>query len=240
MLFDLRGRGRRRTVQVIYLGLAILIGAGLVFFGIGGAVGGGLFDAINQNQTADQAAAYKKKIQTAQTEIRADPKNAAAWALLAKSRYQLVGNDTKNVNQATGEFTDQGKAQLASVDAAWQKYLALNPKHPDDAVANLMVNAYGATGLNDPAKAVTAYEVVIAARPPNANLYGNLAILALQAGEQRKAELAENKALALATDKAQKAQLKQQIEQVRQQLAQQAAQQAQQGAQTTTTPALTP
>ena len=34
MLFDLRGRGRRRTVQVIYLSLAILMGGGLVLFGI--------------------------------------------------------------------------------------------------------------------------------------------------------------------------------------------------------------
>ena len=46
MLFDLRGRGRRRTVQVIYLSLAILMGGGLVLFGIGGATSGGLFDAI--------------------------------------------------------------------------------------------------------------------------------------------------------------------------------------------------
>ena len=35
MLFDLRGRGRRRTVQAIYLGLAILLGGGLIFFGVG-------------------------------------------------------------------------------------------------------------------------------------------------------------------------------------------------------------
>ena len=33
MLFDLRGRGRRRTIQVIYLGLAVLMGGGLVLFG---------------------------------------------------------------------------------------------------------------------------------------------------------------------------------------------------------------
>jgi hypothetical protein len=46
MLFDLRGRGRRRTVQVIYLSLAILMGGGLVLFGIGGATSGGLVDAI--------------------------------------------------------------------------------------------------------------------------------------------------------------------------------------------------
>ena len=40
MLFDLRGRGRRRTVQVIYLTLALLLGGGLVLFGIGGDVQG--------------------------------------------------------------------------------------------------------------------------------------------------------------------------------------------------------
>ena len=49
MLFDLRGRGRRRTVQVIYLTLAILMGGGLVLFGIGGGTNGGLFDAIGGN-----------------------------------------------------------------------------------------------------------------------------------------------------------------------------------------------
>ena len=46
MLFDLRGRGRRRAVKIIYLGLAILLGGGLVFFGVGGNVQGGLFDAF--------------------------------------------------------------------------------------------------------------------------------------------------------------------------------------------------
>src|SRR5256886_6259674 len=46
MLFDLRGRGRRRTIQAIYVTLAILMGGGLVFFGIGGNTSGGLFDAF--------------------------------------------------------------------------------------------------------------------------------------------------------------------------------------------------
>src|SRR6188472_169767 len=55
MLFDLRGKGRRRTVQVIYLGLAILMGGGLVLFGIGGATSGGLFDAINGNSGSGSA-----------------------------------------------------------------------------------------------------------------------------------------------------------------------------------------
>ena len=42
MLFDLRGRGRRRSVQTIYVALAVLMGGGLIFFGIGGSVSGGL------------------------------------------------------------------------------------------------------------------------------------------------------------------------------------------------------
>ena len=34
MLFDLRGRGRRRTVKIVYITLALLMGGGLVLFGI--------------------------------------------------------------------------------------------------------------------------------------------------------------------------------------------------------------
>ena len=46
MLFDLQGK-RRRVVQGTYLVLAILLGGGLVLFGVGsGNISGGLFDAI--------------------------------------------------------------------------------------------------------------------------------------------------------------------------------------------------
>ena len=50
MLFDLRGR-RRRAVQATYLTLAVLMGGGLVLFGIGGDVSGGLFDAFSGNSS---------------------------------------------------------------------------------------------------------------------------------------------------------------------------------------------
>ena len=49
MLFDLRSRGRRRTVQVVYLGLAILFGGGLILFGVGTGSGGGLLNAFTGN-----------------------------------------------------------------------------------------------------------------------------------------------------------------------------------------------
>ena len=50
MLFDLRGSGRRRVVKIVYITLAFLMGGGLVLFGIGGggALPGGLVDAITE------------------------------------------------------------------------------------------------------------------------------------------------------------------------------------------------
>ncbi len=68
MLFDLRGRGRRRTVQVIYLGLALLIGAGLVFFGVGAGVGGGgLLNSLTGNESSGSTSfsAQIKQVQKA-------------------------------------------------------------------------------------------------------------------------------------------------------------------------------
>ena len=55
MLFDLRGRGRRRTVKIVYITLALLMGGGLVLFGIGGggAMQGGLVDAITGSSGGD-------------------------------------------------------------------------------------------------------------------------------------------------------------------------------------------
>jgi len=56
MLFDLRGRGRRRTVQVVYLGLAVLMFVGLVLFGVGAGNGfGGLLNAFTGNGSGSAA-----------------------------------------------------------------------------------------------------------------------------------------------------------------------------------------
>ena len=59
MLFDLRGRGRRRTVKIVYITLALLMGGGLVLFGIGGggAMQGGLVDAITGSSGGDTGTA---------------------------------------------------------------------------------------------------------------------------------------------------------------------------------------
>lgn len=213
MLFDLRGRGRRRTVQVIYLGLAILMGGGLIFFGIGGNTSGGLLDAFKgSNQTQSTSDIFKKRLSAAQARITANPGDAAAWAELARVRYQVAGTGG-GYDQSSGAFTDSGKNELRSAEQAWDKYLTLTKK-PDDTVASLMVQAFSAQGLNKPEKAVNAMEIIIANRPETAPLYVQLAALAYQARQTRKAELASAKAIKLAP-KDSKEQIKAQLQSAR-------------------------
>ena len=226
MLFDLRGRGRRRAVQGIYLTLAILMGGGLVFFGIGGNTSGGLFDAIGgSNSTQSTSDTFSKRVKVYEKQTQAQPQNAAAWANLARARFQQAG--TGNFyDQGKNAFTDKGKAELRRASAAWTRYLALNPAKPDDRTASLMVQAYGPTGLNELDKAVAAQEVVVDARAPSSGLFANLAALAYAAGQTRKGDLAANKAVSLA-DKDRRDQIRGQLDSIKQQGAQQALQQAQ-------------
>jgi hypothetical protein len=220
MLFDLRGRGRRRFVQGIYLGLAILMGGGLVLFGVGGATSGGLLDAFNNDSGGTNVSdTFKKRVDSAEKAVHARPTDPKAWAEMTRVRFQQasVGD---GFDQTNGVFTDKGKEQLQNASNAWDKYLTLTDK-PDDTVASLMVQAYGQYGLNEPDKAVSAMEVLMDRRQPTSQLYVQLASLAYQAGQTRKAELSSKKALALAS-KDDKEQVKAALDAARQAAAAQA------------------
>lgn len=199
MLFDLRGRGRRRTVKFVYILLAVLMGGGLVFFGIGGggAMQGGLVDAITGGGGGDSGTKrFEDKERAALVATQQRPSDPAAWAALARARVQTAGvGDNFDPNTAT--YTNAGKAKLSAAADAWDKYLSLNPKNPDDRVAGLMVRAFDSTGLNRPADAVTAQEIITEARPKYTT-FATLAIYAYQAGQARKGDLASQKALELA------------------------------------------
>ena len=110
MLFDLRGSGRRTTVKVVYVTLAILMGGGLVLFGIGGSVSGGLIDAITQSDSTSSTGdeEYQKRADSAQRKAEATPQDAAAWAEAARANYTLALSGG-NYDQNTGQFTASGK-----------------------------------------------------------------------------------------------------------------------------------
>jgi hypothetical protein len=211
MLFDLRGRGRRRTIQTIYVTLAILMGGGLVFFGIGGNTSGGLFDAFKSGGGGGSDT-FSKQVSQAQKTLKANPNDAAAWAVIARTRFQQAGQGD-SYDQQTSQFTDKGKTQLQQSATAWEHYLALNPSKPDDALASLMVQVYSPSALNQPAKGVKAAQIVTAVRP-SAQTFYTLAVFAYAAGDKRTGDLAAAKTLSL-TPAARKTQTKLLLEQAK-------------------------
>jgi hypothetical protein len=216
MLFDLRGSGRRTTIKAVYLTLALLMGGGLVLFGIGGEVSGGLVDALTEDNggLSSTDSRFRDRAEQAQREAQAKPQDPAAWADLARARYQFASAG-EFFDQNAGTFTAEGKAQLTAAATAWEKHLELAKNKPDDRVATLMVQAYSPAGLNDPVKAVAAQEIITEVRPKDST-FATLAVLAYQAGQTRKGDLATKEALALADDDDRNT-LKSELEQAKQQ-----------------------
>jgi hypothetical protein len=194
MLFDLRGSGRRRTIKIVYVTLAFLMGGGLVLFGIGGggALSGGLVDAITESEGGgDGTGRFEEEERRATAAARANPDDPALWAAVARARFNLASADA---DSTTGQFTEAGRAQLEAAGRAWEEHLQLAGDNPDSRVASLMVQAYSVLGQFD--KAAIAQEVIALDRE-SAGAYSQLALLAYQAGQLRKGDLARDKALEL-------------------------------------------
>ena len=208
MLFDLRGRGRRRTVQVIYLGLALLIGSGLVFFGVGAGVGGGggLLNSLTGNEGTNSAS-FSAQIKKYQKLTEQQPRSVYAWEQLTRAQLHEAGGEAYFAN---GKLTSKGKELFTQVGQSWNRYIALNPPKPNVEVAQEMVRVFGEEGLNQPAEAVNVLQIVTAARPESASLYAALAEYAYRAHNTRIGDLASEKAVALAPS-AQRKQLKTQL-----------------------------
>jgi hypothetical protein len=199
MLFDLRGRGRRRVVKVIYLGLALLLGGGLVLFGIGGDVQGGLFDAFSQNG-GNATEQIEKRRDAALAATRRDPGNARNFAVLAETEYQFAGASegyNRNAQNPEQQFTGEAREHLEAAKRAWEQHLKLAGDKPNTNIAGTMRNAL--SSLGDDAGAVRAQEVVMESLPdPGFGDYAQLSILAYQAGQTRKGDLAAERAQDLA------------------------------------------
>jgi hypothetical protein len=208
MLFDLRGRGRRNTIRVIYVGLALLMGVGLVGFGIGtGGSGGGILNAANNNEGSG-GLSFSAQIKKYQKLTREQPKNLGAWEKLVTAQLHEAGSEAYVTR--TG-VTSKGKELFARIGQSWNRYMALGPRHPNPELAQRMVAVFGEEGLNDPAAAVGVLQIAVAARPTSASLYGALAQYAYKAHNTRVGDLAAEKAVKLAPP-LQKARLKQEFE----------------------------
>src|SRR4051812_1474726 len=139
MLFDLKGK-RRRTVQATYLTLAVLMGAGLVLFGIGSSVSGGLSDLFSGGGGGAKQAtkSARKKGADAEKTLKANPNDTAALADLVRQHYALAN---ALADPKTSQPTSASLVEYKAAGDAWQRYADV-AKKPDKGLAITAIQAY--------------------------------------------------------------------------------------------------
>lgn len=195
MLFDLKGK-RRRAVQGTYIVLALLMGGGLILFGIGGgSLNGGLLNAFTGGGGSSNGnSTFQKRLDAAQKRLAVDPQDRNALSEIIRDNYQLA---SLTADPNTGLYTSDGKKHLQAASQAWQRYLGTNPTKPDATLASYMLQAYSQAGLNQPSNAERAAEIV-ASIQNNSAAYIRVVQYAALAGDTRTVDLASQKALSLA------------------------------------------
>lgn len=221
MLFDLGGK-RKRFIQVIYVLLALLMGGGLVLFGIGGDANGGLFDAlgISSNSSTADDPSYEKQIDKANEALAANPEDEKALLLLARYQY-LSGSAANETDETTGQtvLTEDSLDRFDQAIDAWQRYLDTKPEQPSDDVANLMVQAYtaaidlGSPLAQDQLRELAETAQIVAEEQRTFGTYTRVVNFAYIAGEDEIGDEAAKQARAVATDETQRKQVDQLVKQ---------------------------
>lgn len=229
MLFDIRGR-RKRFIQAIYLFLALLLGGGLVIFGIGGDAQGGLGSIFGLDSGGGSLHSsnpqFDDQIEEAEEVLEEDPTNEEALLTLVSIQFsagQLALNEAIADNPNLTELPDDAKARYqASVDA-WERFLDTKPKEPDTSALTALrsYDALFAPGvdadqlLSNTEEAVRTAEILVEA-DPGINAWQQLAVQAYRAGDTKTAEKAADEALKLADEKSDRTALQQRFRQAEQ------------------------
>lgn len=194
MLFDLQGK-RRRVVQATYLMLAVLMGGGLVLFGIGGDVSGGLFNAFSDNAGGGNGnEVVEERVDRNEQRIQEKPRAEAPRKELVRDYYQLAVAQTPD---SATSFPPDAEEDLRHAATHWDAYLEIEKGDPDPSLARVALQLFDSTALNQPSQALKAARVV-AADGQDVSSYLLLTQYAAQAGDDRTRKLAAQKALELA------------------------------------------
>ena len=216
MLFDLRGR-RRRAVQATYLTLAVLMGGGLVFFGIGGDVSGGLFDAFSERGGGGDGgnSQLEQRIERNEERVASPARREAALKALVRDYYSLAISGQQS---GATEVPEEGRDELRKAAGYWRRYLD-GVETPDPSLARVALAIFDVGALNQAKDAQKAMEIV-AADQNTYEAYLALVTRAALAGDTRTADLAAQKAVDLAPKELKK-EVRKQAEQLKKPVPQQ-------------------
>ena len=161
MLFDLRGR-RRRAVQATYLTLAVLMGGGLVLFGIGGDVSGGLIDAFGGRDSSGDDA-------NSQLERESIARRSACKRLAGECRIlgwagavRTIRRPRARSSRARPHSPTRPRTTCGGTGVYWERYVEATDNDPEPSLARLALQAYAPEGLNQPGKAKEAVRIIAA------------------------------------------------------------------------------
>lgn len=179
-------------MKVIYTGLALLLGVGLVGFGVGSVGGGSIFESLSKEGRGGNA--YAAKVTAARKRIAKNPNDAAAWMALTEAQLHEA-DSSEDYESTTERYTAKGLHQLHHVASSWERYLQLAGAHPSVKLAREVSGIFVA--LNQPESAIKALQIEIAGSPPSAALYSSLAEFSYFVNNMRQGDLASKKALSL-------------------------------------------
>jgi hypothetical protein len=169
------------------------MGGGLVLFGVGGSVSGGLLDAFKGGGGPSADSALQKRIDREEERLQTNPRNEQLLASLVRDNYSQATSQRET--GSTG-FPADAKDDLQKAGAYWQRYLAATDK-PNPDVAGYALQIYDVAALNKPKEAAKAASI-LAQDANDTAAYLRLVSYATRAGDTRTADLAAQKAVDLA------------------------------------------
>ena len=144
MLFDLRSPRRRRVVQVVFGGLAVLFAVSFVFFGIGSDVQGGFADIFTSGGGGGDTG-QEDAIEDAENALEENPNDAQALGELVQAHYQ-AGNSSLELDEETQQtvFTSEAEEEYTKAADAWDRYVKATKGQVNSSVALAAVQNFGA------------------------------------------------------------------------------------------------
>ena len=184
------------------------MGGGLVLFGIGGDVSGGLIDAFKGGGGGSNGdSALRDQVERQEERLAKSPQNEVVLQNLVRDYYSLA---TAQRESGTIGFPADAKDELRKAGEYWQRYTRAVDGEPSADAARYALQVYDVGALNRPKEAQKA-AALIAKDSNDVASYLRLVSYAALAGDTRTADLAAEKAVDLAP-KAQRKQVEKQAE----------------------------
>ena len=208
MLFDIRGRGRKTSIRVVYACLALLMGASL-FVAVGPF---NLAEFFGNGGTTSAAQITEEQAERIEKRLRKNPQDEQLMLSLIRTRIGAArALSQENPTTGTPEPTPESIEQYEAAQEVWLRYFKQAGKEANATTASLVASTYFTVAekgesLGDIeegiSNAATAQQVAAEATP-NLNTLSTLAIFQYFNGEFAAGDKTAEKAAKETTSKSQ-------------------------------------